>query len=298
LPLFSRFRTLRQEGPSKVGFTQQIVHSNEQLLVHLAVAARTDVGRIRKGNEDSLHASANAYRGLFIVADGMGGHAAGEVASEMAVEMVSHQLADLNELQSGDSHNRVAKALRAANRAVFERTRTERDKLGMGSTVSALLLSETRYLVGHVGDSRIYLVRDGQMRQLTKDHSLVQEQVDAGLLTPEQARRHPQSNVITRCIGMADDIDPDVFDGEARVGDSFLLASDGLTGMVDDRRIQQLLLSRAKPERIVDALIQEANVNGGNDNITAVVVRVLGAQANGTDRDITPIPPPPAPAHG
>ena len=213
----------------------------------------------------------------------------------MAVEMVSHQLADLNDLQNSDAYKRVATALRAANRAVFERTRTERDKLGMGSTVSALLLSETRYLVGHVGDSRIYLVRDGQMRQLTKDHSLVQEQVDAGLLTPEQARRHPQSNVITRCIGMADDIDPDVFDGEARVGDAFLLASDGLTGMVDDRRIQQLLRSRAKPERIVDALIQEANVNGGNDNITAVVVRVLGAQANGTDRDITPVPPPPAP---
>ena len=259
--------------------------------MHLAVAARTDVGRIRKGNEDSLHASANAYRGLFIVADGMGGHAAGEVASEMAVEMVSHELADLNDLQSADAFDRVTNSLRAANRAVYERTRTERDKLGMGSTVSALLLSESRFLVGHVGDSRIYLVRDGQMRQLTKDHSLVQEQVDAGLLTPEQARRHPQSNVITRCIGMADDIDPDVFDGEARVGDSFLLASDGLTGMVEDRRIQQLLLSRAKPERIVDALIQEANVNGGNDNITAVVVRVLGAEANNTDREVTPVPP-------
>src|SRR5919201_1199364 len=114
-------------------------------------------------------------------------------------------------------------------------------------------------------------------------------------LTPEQARRHPQSTVITRCIGMADDIEPDVFDGDARIGDSFLLASDGLTGMVDDRRIQQLLLSRAKPERIVDALIQEANVNGGNDNITAVVVRGLGAEAlpGNTDRDITPVPPPP-----
>ena len=259
--------------------------------MHLAVAARTDVGRIRKGNEDSLHASANAYRGLFIVADGMGGHAAGEVASEMAVEMVSHELANLNDLKSADAFDRVASSLRAANRAVYERTRTERDKLGMGSTVSALLLSESRFLVGHVGDSRIYLVRDGHMQQLTKDHSLVQEQVDAGLLTPEQARRHPQSNVITRCIGMADDIDPDVFDGEARVGDSFLLASDGLTGMVDDRRIQQLLLSRAKPERIVDALIQEANVNGGNDNITAVVVRVLGAEATNTDREITPVPP-------
>jgi len=226
----------------------------------------------------------------------MGGHAAGEVASEMAVEIVSHDLSDLNDLDSADSHDRVARSLRDANRAVFERTRTERDKLGMGSTVSALLLSETRFVVGHVGDSRIYIVRDGVMHQLTKDHSLVQEQVDAGLLTPEQARRHPQSNVITRCIGMADEIEPDVFDGEARVGDAFLLASDGLTGMIDDRRIQQLLVSRAKPERIVDALIQEANMNGGNDNITAVVVRVLAAESTSTDREVTPIPP--ARTHG
>jgi protein phosphatase len=226
----------------------------------------------------------------------MGGHAAGEVASEMAVDIVSHDLSDLNDLDASEAHERVAEALRDANRAVFERTRTERDKLGMGSTVSALLLSETKYVVGHVGDSRIYLVRDGQLYQLTKDHSLVQEQVDAGLITPDQARRHPQSNVITRCIGMADEIEPDVFDGEARVGDSFLLASDGLTGMVEDRRIQQLLLSRAKPERIVDALIQEANINGGNDNITAVVVRVLAVESTTTDHEVTPIPP--APAHG
>src|SRR5206468_9574652 len=117
---FSRLRSLRQPGtPPSIAFTQPLVNSNELPLVHLAVAARTDVGRIRKGNEDSLHASANAFRGLFIVADGMGGHAAGEIASEMAVEMVSHQLADLNELQSSDSHKRVASALRAANRAVF-----------------------------------------------------------------------------------------------------------------------------------------------------------------------------------
>ena len=226
----------------------------------------------------------------------MGGHAAGEVASEMAVDIVSHDLSDLNDLEAPDAHAKIARALRDANRAVYERTRTERDKLGMGSTVSALLLSETKFVVAHVGDSRIYLVRDGQMSQLTKDHSLVQEQVDAGLLTPEQARRHPQSNVITRCIGMADEIEPDVFDGEARVGDAFLLASDGLTGMVDDRRIQQLLMSKAKPERIVDALIQEANVNGGNDNITAVVVRVLAVEGNSTDPEVTPVPP--ARSHG
>ncbi|HXG69839.1 MAG TPA: Stp1/IreP family PP2C-type Ser/Thr phosphatase [Gemmatimonadaceae bacterium] len=264
--------------------------------MHLAVAARTDVGRIRKGNEDTLHASANSYRGLFIVADGMGGHAAGEVASEMSVEVVSRGLAELNSLDGGDAQSRVGDALRDANRAVYERTRSERDKLGMGSTVSALLLSDTRFIVGHVGDSRIYLVREGRMEQLTRDHSLVQEQVDAGLITAEQARRHPQSNVITRCIGMANEIEPDVFDGEARVGDSFLLASDGLTGMVDDRRIEQLLMSRATPARIVDALIAEANNNGGNDNITAVVVRVLATESTGTDREVTPVPP--APAHG
>src|SRR5206468_8545559 len=108
----------------------------------------------------------------------------------------------------------------------------------------------------------------------------------------------PQSNVITRCIGMADDIEPAVFDGDAKIGDAFLLASDGLTGMVDDRRIQQLLMSRAKPERIVDALIQEANVNGGNDNITAEAIRVLAEESANTDREVTPIPPPPASAHG
>src|SRR5258708_13255772 len=147
----------------------------------------------------------------------------------MAVEIVSHDLSDLNDLDALEAHERVAQALRDANRAVYERTRTERDKLGMGSTVSALLLSETRYVVGHVGDSRIYLIRDGQMRQLTKDHSLVQEQVDAGLLTPEQARRHPQSTVITRCLCMADEIEPDVFNREALASTTFLLTSHHLT---------------------------------------------------------------------
>ncbi len=219
----------------------------------------------------------------------MGGHAAGEVASQMAVEIVVKDLSDLNDLVAEGSQDRVAESLRDANRAVYQRTRSEPEKMGMGSTVSVLLLSDNNYIIGHVGDSRIYLVRDGAMTQLTRDHSLVQEQVDAGVLTPEQARRHPQSNVITRCIGMADDIKPDVLEGEARIGDSFLLASDGLTGMVDDVRIRQLLTSRAQPSRIVDALIYEANNNGGNDNITAIVVRVLTKEAT-ADREITPVP--------
>lgn len=258
--------------------------------MHLAVSARTDTGRLRKGNEDNLYADANEYRGLFIVADGMGGHAAGEVASQMAVDLISSELADLNDLTAPDAGPKVASTLRLANRQVFQRTMREVEKTGMGSTASALLLSDTRYLIGHVGDSRIYLVRDGEMKQLTKDHSLVQEQVDAGIITAEQARHHPQSNVITCCIGMSSDIEPDVLAGETRVGDVFLLASDGLTGMVDDKRLHQLLLSRATPERIVNAMIADANNNGGIDNITAIVVKVITADTRFATGDVTPVP--------
>jgi protein phosphatase len=134
------------------------------------------------------------------------------------------------------------------------------------------------YLIGQVGDSRVYLLRDGALKQLTKDHSYVQEQVDAGLLTPEQARYHPYSNVITRCVGAGEAVEPDTYSGEMRSGDVYLVASDGLTGMVDDRRLQQLLLSRATAGRIVDALIAEANYRGGLDNITAIVVQVNSAR--------------------
>lgn len=245
---------------------------------------------MRKANEDNLFADANEHRGLFIVADGMGGHAAGEVASQMTVDALARELADVNDLVRPDAPSRVSEALRLANRAVYQRTVSEKEKQGMGTTASALLLSDAHYVIGHVGDSRIYHVRDGKMQQLTRDHSLVQEQVDAGLITPEQARRHPQSNVITRCIGVSSEVEPDIMTGESRIGDVFLLASDGLTGMVDDRRIQQLLLSRAAPERIVNALISDANNNGGVDNITAIVVKVIEQNAQFPTGDVTPVP--------
>ena len=241
----------------------------------LTVAARTDVGMIRSGNEDSFFAHATRERGIFIVADGMGGHAAGEVASEMTVQIISRELHDLRDAD-GTAEERVSDSIRLANRAVYERTMQESDKQGMGTTASVLLVSGTRYLIGQVGDSRIYLLRDGALKQLTKDHSYVQEQVDAGLLTPEQARYHPYSNVITRCVGASDAVDPDTYSGELKAGDTFLVASDGLTGMVDDRRLQQLLLSRASAGRVVDALIAEANYRGGLDNITAIVVQITG----------------------
>lgn len=247
--------------------------------MHFAVAAGSDVGRVRKGNEDSFFADANEYRGLFIVADGMGGHAAGEVASQMSVQVISSDLEKLNDLESADALETVSLSLRHANRSVYERSSSERDKAGMGSTASVLALAEGRFVIGHVGDSRVYLLRDGDFRQLTHDHSVVQEQVDAGLLTPDEARNHKQSNVITRCVGMGWDVEPDVLDGDVRQGDIFLLASDGLTGMVEDSRLQQLLSSRVPPARIVDALIAEANARGGVDNITAVIVRVHSTSA-------------------
>jgi protein phosphatase len=232
---------------------------------------------IRSGNEDNFAVDANGARGIFIVADGMGGHAAGEVASEMAVQIIQRELSPVVDLLSEDVTKLVANTLRKANRAIHDRTLTEVDKQGMGTTASVLLLSGSRYLIGQVGDSRIYLMRDGTLVQLTKDHSYVQEQVDAGFLTPEQARYHPYSNVITRCVGASPDVEPDTYRGEIRNGDIFLVASDGLTGMVDDRRLGQLLGSRAEPERKVQALISEANGRGGLDNITAIIVQVLEA---------------------
>jgi protein phosphatase len=255
--------------------------------VKLIHAARTDVGMIRSGNEDNFTVDTTLTRGIFIVADGMGGHAAGEVASEMAVQIVQTDLTGVQDLDSEDVVRLVATALKRANRAIHDRTLTEVDKQGMGTTASVLVLAGSRYLIGQVGDSRVYLLRDNSFVQLTKDHSYVQEQVDAGYLTPEQARYHPYSNVITRCVGAGSDVEPDIYRGEVRNGDLFLVASDGLTGMVDDRRLAQLLSSRAEPERKVQALISEANGRGGLDNITAIIVQVLETGAMPDDPNRT-----------
>ncbi|WP_411279418.1 Stp1/IreP family PP2C-type Ser/Thr phosphatase [Gemmatimonas sp.] len=250
--------------------------------MQLSVAAGTDVGRIRAGNEDSLYADADQERGLFIVADGMGGHAAGEVASEMAVQIVARDLTDVRDLTGNPPLSRMAEALKAANRAIYERTIQEADKQGMGTTASCIMIGQGRWIIGHIGDSRIYLLRDGALRQLTKDHSYVQEQVDAGFLTPEQARYHPYSNVITRCVGANAAVEADVLNGEIQNGDLYLVASDGLTGMVEDPQLKKILESRQSPGRMVDAMITEANRRGGLDNITAVVVQVLQVHGTGS----------------
>lgn len=266
--------------------------------MHVTVAARSDVGMIRAGNEDSFFADANTTRGIFIVADGMGGHAAGEVASEMAVQIITRQVNGVSDLAQRESIRLMVNALKEANRAIYERTLSEVDKQGMGTTASALLIAGNRYLIGQVGDSRVYMLRDGALTQVTKDHSYVQEQVDAGYLTPEQARYHPYSNVITRCVGASDSVEPDTYSGEIKGGDLFLVASDGLTGMVDDRRLQQILLQRTSPGPMVDALIREANGRGGLDNITCIVVQVTEVDPPKEEAKTGEIPVVPPPGQG
>lgn len=226
-------------------------------------------------------------RGIFVVADGMGGHAAGEVASEMAVRSVARELGSLKGLADNAVADRMRTAIQTANGAIFQRTLTEHDKRGMGTTVTSLVLFSGRFLIGQVGDSRGYLLRDGKLLQLTKDHSYVQEQVDAGYLTPEQARTHPYSNVITRCVGANSDVIPDIYVGTVRPSDLFLLASDGLTGMLEDHELEQVLLDGDMPQHQVDALIDSANRHGGLDNITAIVVRIDSLEPPPADSETT-----------
>lgn len=240
--------------------------------MEFSCAARTDVGIVRSGNEDNYLMLAD--RGIFIVADGMGGHAAGEVASEMAVRLISRDLGTVRGIPDEEVAERMRQAIRGANAAIYERTLTEHDKRGMGTTATALVLLPKRFLIGHVGDSRAYRLRDGRFEQLSKDHSYVQEQVDAGLLTPEQARVHPYSNVITRCVGANQDVIPDTYGGDLQTGDVVLLASDGLTGMLEDEHIHKILEAPGGPQDWVDAMINDANRRGGLDNITAILVKI------------------------
>jgi protein phosphatase len=251
--------------------------------VNYTCAGRTDVGIIRSGNEDNYLMVPD--RGVFIVADGMGGHAAGEVASEMAVRIIARELRNNKGVTDAEAAERMRHAIIEANSAIFQRTLNEHDKRGMGTTATAMVIIGTHYLIGQVGDSRAYLLRDGTFVQLTKDHSYVQEQVDAGYLSPEEARTHPYSNVITRCVGANVDVSPDVYAGVLRPDDLYLLASDGLTGMIEDGDLHSILFTNRDPQEIVGELIDEANRRGGLDNITAILIRVDQVEGTPDDED-------------
>jgi protein phosphatase len=233
----------------------------------LAVAYSTDVGRVREGNEDSF--VIDEALGLFAVADGMGGHVGGEVASTTAIEALRAAVAQGQAIDA---------AIVTANAAVLDRAAGDRTLSGMGTTLTAMRpLSGSQLLLGHVGDSRAYLLRDGELERLTEDHSLVEELVRDGRITREQAEVHPQRNIVTRVLGVDYQIDVDLLTIDVMTGDRLLLCSDGLTSMVREREVARLLGSSASVQAIADHLVDAAVANGGEDNVTVVVVDVLDA---------------------
>jgi serine/threonine protein phosphatase PrpC len=229
-------------------------------------AARTDTGRQRHANEDSYLARSP----VFVVADGMGGAQAGEVASRIAAESFEEGLGD------GAPEQELSRAALTANRRIFDLAREDSSRSGMGTTLTGALVSEDEVSIVHVGDSRAYLYRDGTLRQLTRDHSLVEELRRQGQLTSEEAEEHPQRSIITRALGPEPDVELDVHTHQARPGDVFLLCSDGLTGMVREDRVREILSSSSDLRAAADRLVREANEMGGRDNITVVCFRLGG----------------------
>src|SRR5215217_540001 len=233
----------------------------------------SDLGRQRQGNEDNYYVRAP----LFVVADGMGGAQAGEVASEIAVRQFAGGLPD--ERDPGEA---LVTLIQEANARIHEQARSDAQHAGMGTTTTAAYLTGDTVVVAHVGDSRCYLVRDGDLIRLTRDHSLVGELVARGKLTEEQAESHPQRSVITRALGPEPHVEVDVDAFPARSGDVFLLCSDGLTSMVHEPQLKPLLTDpRRSLEQIGRALIAAANDAGGRDNITVILFRVEEVEDRG-----------------
>jgi PPM family protein phosphatase len=232
----------------------------------LVAAGVTDVGRVRDGNEDDFLDQSNRL-GLVAVADGMGGHRAGEVASATALEALRAAVASGEPLRD---------AIEGANDAVLEKSVSDQEFHGMGTTLTAGMLgSDGHLVVGHVGDSRAYLVRDGELSQITDDHSLVEEMVRSGELTPEQAEVHPRRSVITRALGIDAEVEVDEYPIELQPGDRILFCSDGLTTMVRPDEIASILSREQDLRRAAQLLVDAANAAGGEDNITAVIIEAV-----------------------
>jgi protein phosphatase len=242
----------------------------------LRVAESTDkthTGLQRRDNEDSKFARAP----VFVVADGMGGAQAGEVASRMAIDVFEQGLPP-----DGTAEERLAARVREANRRIHDLSRTQHERAGMGTTLTAAYLAGDELVIAHVGDSRAYLFRDGELKRLTQDHSLVDELVRRGKLTEEQAAEHPQRSIITRALGPEARVEVDTWSYPVRAGDVVLLCSDGLTSMVSEERVAEILDSVADLDSAAQALIDEANAEGGRDNITVVLFRLEDVGVEGT----------------
>lgn len=242
--------------------------------MNLAVGARTDVGQVREGNEDSFLADAP----LFVIADGMGGHVAGDVASATAIEIVQKERSQLD----ASDPDSVARVVQDANVAIFEKALGDSSLRGMGTTCTLLLVDGSTAHVAHVGDSRAYLWRDGQLSQVTEDHTLVGRMVAEGRLSPEEAQHHPQRSMITRALGVDDKVEVDQLTLELVAGDIVLLCSDGLSSMLSTDEIRDVLADDGDVQGKADRLVELANDAGGEDNITVVLVEAgadSGAQS-------------------
>lgn len=231
-------------------------------------AAASDVGRVRKANEDSYYVRSP----LFVVADGMGGANAGEVASKIAVDSFKDPLDD-----SVAPEPRMAGVVRTANHQIHQKSNSSDEFKGMGTTITALLLGDDELTIAHVGDSRAYRLRDGELERLTRDHSLVGEMVRRGAITEAEAEVHPQRSILTRALGPEDEVEIDTLSHGVKGGDIYLICSDGLTGMVDEATIAKEMGSGKAMQEIAETLIRKANENGGVDNITVVAFRLDGA---------------------
>jgi serine/threonine protein phosphatase PrpC len=237
-------------------------------------AGVTDAGRKRRRNEDAYVVDPP----LFAVADGMGGAQAGEVASQLAAAVLRESPGP-----DGDPAQRVVALIQEANRQIYERARRDAQASGMGTTITAAMLAEDEVAIGHVGDSRAYRIRGGELEQLTEDHSLVADLMRSGRLTPEEAETHPQRSVITRALGTDPDVDVDTLTVGAQPGDVFLLCSDGLTSMVGDEEILRALAESNTLEHAARTLVKAANRHGGEDNITIVLFALEGEEAAQTN---------------
>ena len=240
----------------------------------LTACGKTDIGRLRRNNEDSWFADTRL--GLFIVADGMGGHAAGEIASALAVQMIREQLAPLlaKKTRPEGLLSTLSDAIRLANRAIAQAGEENPEWRGMGTTLTVLLLQAGQALLGHVGDSRLYRWRSGQLEQLSDDHSLVGDQLRRGLISREEADASNLRNILLQAVGITPELEICRKQLPLAAGDYLLLCSDGLTDMLKDKTITELLGQDLTPEQGCERLLEEALVAGGKDNISLVLVRV------------------------
>jgi PPM family protein phosphatase len=247
--------------------------------ITIEIQAAVDPGRSRSNNEDSVATDDGVA--LAVLADGMGGYNAGEVASNMATSFIRTELGRwLREASSQASDAEVRRAMDIcvdnANRAIYNAANSNPQYAGMGTTLVVAVFRDDRVLLGHVGDSRCYRLRAGKLQQITRDHSLLQEQIDAGLITPEQAAFSANKNLVTRAVGVEDSVLLETHQHEVQAGDLYLMCSDGLSDMLDDAGIAQVLQTHDSLETGTRALIDAANDAGGKDNISVILVRASG----------------------